>query len=171
MSICCSTICNSKLTLALDDQAPIAVWTDLEIGVGVICGCLPAFRSLIGYLFPNLKMTLTGSGNNKTPGAYPSQRSNKKFDKNRIDSSTRTFIELDDRNTSGEELERGQNERSSIKSCESQTPITEKLVPHPGKGYGNQATVGVREIDDERRENSSRTNIILMTKTVEQSRN
>jgi len=151
------------------DQAPIAVWTDLEIGVGVICGCLPAFRSLIGYLFPGLKMTLAGSdNNNKTPGTYPSQRSNRKADRKRTDSSTRTFIELD--NISGEELERSQNERFSIKSRESQTPITEKLVPTSGKGMGNRATVGVREINDETMENSSRANIIMMTKTVVQSR-
>ncbi|KAH8667988.1 hypothetical protein BGZ60DRAFT_41417 [Tricladium varicosporioides] len=49
------------------DQAPVAVWTDLEIAVGIICGCLPACRSLIGWIFPSLKMTLGNSSGRETP--------------------------------------------------------------------------------------------------------
>ena len=152
-----------------DDQAPIAVWTNLEVGVGIICGCLPAFRSLIGYLFPSLKMSL-GPSSGDTP-AYPAQsRSGNKLDRKRVDASTRTFIELNDRTESQEELERGTVERSSIVSQDSETPIHEKLVPNNGKrGYSYSTKVDVRVIGDPRAK-TGRPDEIFMTKTVEQSR-
>jgi hypothetical protein len=46
-----------------DDQAPVALWSYLEQGVGIICGCLPAFRSLLGHMFPGLRKYLGGSTN------------------------------------------------------------------------------------------------------------
>ncbi|PVH81667.1 hypothetical protein DL98DRAFT_416320, partial [Cadophora sp. DSE1049] len=43
------------------DQAPVAFWTNLEVGVGIICACLPACRSLIGFYFPRLQMSLNNT--------------------------------------------------------------------------------------------------------------
>jgi hypothetical protein len=61
------SLCYLYLRLILicdsDDQAPVALWSYLEQGVGIICGCLPAFRSLLEHLFPNLRVYLGGSTN------------------------------------------------------------------------------------------------------------
>ena len=150
-----------KLIEVLDDRAPIIVWTNLETGVGVICGCLPAFRSLVGYIFPSLKMILGPSSGNDTP-AYPTQsRSNNKMDRKRLDSSTRVFIELDDQMQSQDELVRGAVENRSIVSQNSETPIHEKLVPYNSEnGYGCSAKVDVRDLKDPRVKTGSGDEII-----------
>jgi len=58
----------------LDDQAPVALWSYLEQAIGIICGCLPAFRSLLGFLFPRLRKGALGSSgpssNQKSSGSH-----------------------------------------------------------------------------------------------------
>lgn len=90
-----------KLTIVSDDQAPVALWSYLEQAVGIICGCLPAFRSLIGHMFPKLKLSQGGSGDDGSKSAS-------------YGSATRTFrsgetnhkpdIELIKRGTSEEQI-------------------------------------------------------------------
>ena len=108
---------------------------------------------------------------NDTP-AYPTQsrRTNSKLDRKRLDSSTRTFIELDDRTESQDDLERGVAERGSVKSQTSETPIYEKLTPLNGKkGYGCSATVAVIDVDGPRI-GAEEYDGIMMTRTINQSR-
>jgi len=61
--VCPSIRLGLILIHASDDQAPVALWSYLEQGVGIICGCLPAFRSLLGHMFPGLRQYLGGSTN------------------------------------------------------------------------------------------------------------
>ncbi|KUJ21600.1 uncharacterized protein LY89DRAFT_378431 [Mollisia scopiformis] len=43
------------------DQAPIIVFSHLELSFGIICACLPACRTLLEYFLPALKIKLDGS--------------------------------------------------------------------------------------------------------------
>ncbi|KAK0128493.1 hypothetical protein ONS95_000465 [Cadophora gregata] len=79
------------------DQAPVVVYSHLEMSVGIICACLPACRSLLEYFFPSLKMTfgetnVTGTlaVTNRTPFSLPRSRVEK-------NSSTRSLVELSER--------------------------------------------------------------------------
>ncbi|KAK0099771.1 hypothetical protein ONS96_008267 [Cadophora gregata f. sp. sojae] len=90
------------------DQAPVAFWTNLEVSVGIICACLPACRSLIGYYFPRLQMSLnnTSSNGRKTPGytnPTSSKTTNEFFSKKRA--ARDSFLELDDRSGTGSQEE------------------------------------------------------------------
>ena len=140
-----------KLIEVLDDQAPIIAWTNLETSVGAICGCLPAFRSLIGYIFPRLKMSLKlgpSSSDDDTPAYLNQSRSNNKIGRKYLDSSTQIFVELYEQTESQDELERG---AVSIVSQNSETPIHEKLVPYNREnGYRGSAKVNVKNIEDPR---------------------
>ncbi|KAL4780330.1 hypothetical protein BJX76DRAFT_364388 [Aspergillus varians] len=51
------------------DNAPIALWSQIEINSGIICCCLPTLQPLIARLSPRLLGSLTSSGNR--PGRYP----------------------------------------------------------------------------------------------------
>jgi hypothetical protein len=55
----------------LGDEALVTLWTGLEQIVGIICACLPAWRSLIGWIFPKLKLTINMSALRKQ--SQPSQ--------------------------------------------------------------------------------------------------
>lgn len=145
-----------RLTGFLDDQAPIAVWTDLEISVGIICACLPACRSLVGYLFPNLKMTL-GSSGPSLPSAYQPKNTYGNGSKSRPVANTKSFIELDDR--SQDTLEEGRGRRGT----------REMLNGHGNDSleYGHSATIEVG--DGTRQARGKRGNTIVMTTTLDQS--
>jgi hypothetical protein len=137
----------------------------MEIGVGVICGCLPAFRSFVGYIFPSLKMTLAPTGKGGGAPAYPNRSKSNIKSGRALDASTGTFIELQDNHGSEDELHQKENEGASIFTQGSEIPITETLVPMAGKGYGNQTMVNVGELEAQ----SKDPNTIFMTKTVVQS--
>ncbi|CZR70202.1 uncharacterized protein PAC_20103 [Phialocephala subalpina] len=163
------------------DQAPIAVWTNLEISVGIICACLPATRSLVGYIFPSLKMTLGASATGGTP-AYPANSSsgNKFSSRKGPLTSTKSFIELDDRIGGQGALENGRKRAGTNQSGRSwcgdadgasmgsETPIREKFVPG-GYGEGHQATVGVGGGLGHGNGSGSRDKAIIMTRTFQQS--
>ncbi|KUJ13141.1 uncharacterized protein LY89DRAFT_591259, partial [Mollisia scopiformis] len=154
------------LTSSPDDQAPIAVWTDLEISVGIICACLPACRSLVGYVFPNLKMSLGSSGPSHTTSAYPAKSANhaRYGSKGRPLTNTRSFIELDDRTESQDTLEEGR--KKGVRVCE--TPVQDKLNPDRRDAFGHRALVEVEAGGmGERRMKTGNT--IVMTTTVDQS--
>ncbi|RDW89702.1 hypothetical protein BP6252_01734 [Coleophoma cylindrospora] len=124
-----------KLQSSLDtsyDQAPIAVWTDLEMAVGIMCGCLPACRSLVGWVFPALKMSLQGSSAKKS--AYGLGYSKQSKNTSRMDPLDQNFIELNENSDS----ERGR--RDSIKSQSSTIPFRNSLVPS-GKEMGHRTYV------------------------------
>ncbi|RDW84256.1 hypothetical protein BP6252_01846 [Coleophoma cylindrospora] len=123
------------------DQAPIAVWTDLEQSVGIICGCLPACRSLVGYLFPSLQMSLRGTEKSSSYGLGYSKRSTTTSRPDHLDRD-RNFIEIEDR-LSRENSDRRRAE--SVKSQESQIPLSNILVPAEGKHMGHRTYVGAVE--------------------------
>jgi hypothetical protein len=79
----------SKTYETTDGQALIIVFSHLEQGVGLICACLPACRSLLEHLIPSLKISSTSSKTNGT--AYDNPHGNSKHQ------SRLSFIELDDR--------------------------------------------------------------------------
>ncbi|KAG9231786.1 hypothetical protein BJ875DRAFT_105796 [Amylocarpus encephaloides] len=84
------------------DQQPVAVWSGLEAVTGIICGSLPACRSLAAYFFPRLKVFLGSSENEFTPRrtSRDEEESTGKRKKNRITVTTTTtmgsFMQLDD---------------------------------------------------------------------------
>ncbi|KAH7321794.1 hypothetical protein BKA65DRAFT_568626 [Rhexocercosporidium sp. MPI-PUGE-AT-0058] len=155
------------------DQTPVAFWTNLETSVGIICACLPACRSPIGFYFPRLKMSLnnTSSNGRKTPGHSHNNPSATKeyFHKKRA--ARDSFLELDDRSGTGsqEELKsekskpvmnsntRGSSDNNnnnsydedkdgdSILHIQTNTngPSEERFVPADRKGFGHMATVVV----------------------------
>ncbi len=108
-------------------------WSGLENGVGIICGCLPACRSLVAHLFPRLNMITRPSegASSETYGSHSRPRI--KPDAKQVDSSTRTFVELESYPenseemetgpTDSEELETGPTDRASAHSQDSETPI------------------------------------------------
>lgn len=151
--------------LESDDQAPIAVWTNLEIGVGIICGCLPACRSLLGYLFPSLKMSLRGN-----TYVYPPQSSSQhRLERKRIDASTQSFIELEEQTESHDELERGTSKGESTETRVDEVLPMDNLGRWSATGYGSHVKGGVRESNESLDEAPSRGDVIVMTKTVKQS--
>ncbi|RDW60307.1 hypothetical protein BP5796_11913 [Coleophoma crateriformis] len=124
------------------DQAPIAVWTDLEQSIGIICGCLPACRSLVGYLFPGLQMSLQGTSDKSSSyGLGYSKRSTTTSRPDHLDRD-RNFIEIEDQ-LSRENSDRRRAE--SVKSQESQIPLSNILVPAEGKNMGHRTYVGAVE--------------------------
>jgi hypothetical protein len=129
--------------------------------VGIICSCLPAFRSLIGYTFPGLKMTL-GQTNSKNP-AYRFSRSNNKTDPKNL-STSHTFTELNDAHESDD------HDQRSIATRSEDTPFVSRLVPTLGKGYGNRVRVAGGDLEEQRTYTADPRGQIIMTTTVEQSR-
>jgi hypothetical protein len=92
----------------------MAMWTDLEIGVGIICGCLPTCRALVGYLFPTLKMALFPSNVAATRN-YPSHSiSHIRHGSMHTEVSIQSFIEQDDRTGSQDSLEPGTSLQANI---------------------------------------------------------
>lgn len=85
-----------------------------------------------------------------------------------MESSNRTFMELDDLQGSEDELHNHHNiDTGSIVTQSSEVPIREKLVPTPGKGFGNRVRVDAGDVEAQRLKAAG--NGIVMTKTVEQS--
>ena len=114
-----------RLTNNLDDQAPIAIWTDLEVGVGIICGCLPSFRSLIGYMFPSLKMSLVPSYEGNTLVHWTGSRSKNKHNSAGLNTGVASFMELEDLHGSRHNLNQTKNEQRSVITRGSGASITE----------------------------------------------
>jgi hypothetical protein len=114
-----------NLTRYIDDQAPIIVFSHLEEGVGLMCACLPACRSLVEHFIPSLKMSHMSS-RNKTNGAlYPGTGS-----KHGLGTSARSFIELHDRMPDDGEGKEGGHEDG-----EGQISLQDVLAGAPsGKG-------------------------------------
>ncbi|CAG8961646.1 hypothetical protein HYFRA_00006183 [Hymenoscyphus fraxineus] len=52
------------------DQQPVGFWSETELGVGIICACLPPCRALVMNLFPRLTSIL-GSRNTRQPSGTP----------------------------------------------------------------------------------------------------
>ncbi|KAH7327493.1 hypothetical protein BKA65DRAFT_566961 [Rhexocercosporidium sp. MPI-PUGE-AT-0058] len=144
------------------DQAPVAVWTNIETSVGIICACLPACRSLIGFYFPRLKMSLNNSSGNgrKTPCYSHNTPSTTKEYFNKKCAARDSFIELDDRSGTGSQEElKSKKSRTAIsptKSAEeedgdgdsilhiqtnSNGPIEKRFVPADREGFGHMVTV------------------------------
>lgn len=139
------------------------------MGVGVICGCLPAFRSLIGYIFANFKMILAAGNTGNTPAYANRSRSIAKGDHKRIGSFNRMFMELDDLQGSEDELHNKNVDTGSIVSHSSEAPITDRPVLTTGKGFGNRVRVNAGDVESQQQRINDSRNMIVMTKTVEQS--
>ncbi|KAG4028589.1 hypothetical protein MFRU_020g00320 [Monilinia fructicola] len=77
------------------DYVPAAYWSTLELHVGIVCGCLPALRPLLGLIMPKLQSTFAVSsaktGGSSGKRSYMSSKSSapKKNEK-------RDFIPLQD---------------------------------------------------------------------------
>lgn len=139
------------------------------MAVGIICACLPAFRSLIGYTFPSLKMTL-GHTNSNAPGYHQSRSLNKSDGKNH--STSHTFTELNDLQESEVDLHHtGPDDERSIATRSEEAPFVSRLVPTLGKGYGNRVRVATGDLEEQRSYTTDQGRNIMMTTTVEQSRN
>ena len=114
-------------------------------------------------------MSLGPSSGRETPG-YPdrSTGNTKISSRKRTDASTGSFIELDDRTSSND----GKSRRTSLGSHGSEVPITERLVPGKGKGYGYDVhtMVNAKDVGGKRAENGDKSNAIWMTQTVDVQR-
>ena len=40
-----------------EDYVDLAIWSNIEVPVGVICACMPSLRSLFRHMFPRLPST------------------------------------------------------------------------------------------------------------------
>ncbi|KAL2068085.1 hypothetical protein VTL71DRAFT_16183 [Oculimacula yallundae] len=180
------------------DQAPVAFWTGIEVAVGIICACLPACRSLVGFYFPQMKMSLSNTSGNgrKTPG-YDNSSSGTKEYFNKKRAARDSFLELDDHSKSGsqEELKSKKSQSKlhnmnlSRKSSDhrnkeedgdsimyiqrqSPEPIEENFVPANRKGFGHMASVvvgrGGRTGSAGSEKDKTGRNIV-MTRTLDQS--
>ncbi|KAH8675278.1 hypothetical protein BX600DRAFT_431868 [Xylariales sp. PMI_506] len=49
------------------DYVPLAVWSLVEIDVGVMCACMPGIMALLQRLYPHLRTTRGGSSDNSYP--------------------------------------------------------------------------------------------------------
>jgi len=105
------------------------------------------------------------------PFSHSTKNNHKGMDSH-LDSSTRTFIELNDRNQSLDDLHSSEagDGRGSIASLSSEVPFHEKLVPSKGKkGFGSSAAkVHVTDLEDQEVWKGRPTGIVCKT-TVEQS--
>jgi hypothetical protein len=125
-----------------DDQAPVALWSYLEQAVGIICGCLPAFRSLLSFMFPKLRVYLGTMGDNG-PNSASYGSTNKSF-RSRADKYPSRYngadIELGKKGTSQEQIVYG-GDRTSDESDHF------RLVPADTNGdkLGTQSTVTADE--------------------------
>jgi hypothetical protein len=85
-----------------------------------------------------------------------------------MDSSNRTFVELDDFPGSEDKLQHKTTETGSVATHSSQAPITGRLVPSAGRGFGNRVKVDAGDLEAQRSRDTG--NSIVTTKTVKQSR-
>ncbi|TVY84858.1 hypothetical protein LSUE1_G001302 [Lachnellula suecica] len=146
------------------DQSPITLWTALEISIGITCACLPACRSLLGHFFPNLRMMSDSSGGGLTP-AYPRQSMGQsRVSRNRTESLTRTFIELDGGTTTSNTNDDMELDRRTVGS---KCPLAEKLTPCKGNGYSFQT---VNESKDAAEDEELECGGMMMTRTPDQRR-
>lgn len=105
---------------------------------------------------------------------HPSISHSRNFSRKRTDTTggSRSFIELSERGSSHDDLENGK--KSDRMSTGSQTPITEKLYPGVGKGYGMKTVVDGREslecARNGRKCDKEKGKGIMMTRTVEMTR-
>lgn len=52
------------------DNANTAIWSAVEVNVGVICACLPTLKPLFIRVFPSLMTTITHTSNDSPNGTY-----------------------------------------------------------------------------------------------------
>lgn len=109
-------------------------------------------------------MTLQSGSIPSRPSAYPAKSSsnNRYGSKSHPLTSTRSFIELDDRTGSQDTLEESRGKGDRI----IETPIQDKLNPEKRDMYGNRAVV---EIGSGKQESRGMGNAIMMTTTLDQS--
>jgi hypothetical protein len=82
------------------------------MGLGIICGCLPSFRSLIEYIFPRLKMKNISTISDNTASYQNQVRFSHKRVREWPNVSTTTFIELGSQDGDPHGFDRGINERA-----------------------------------------------------------
>ncbi|KAK2629220.1 hypothetical protein QTJ16_000040 [Diplocarpon rosae] len=70
------------------DQAPLVAYSHIEAGVGIICACLPACRSLLEYFIPCIKLDC---GETRASQTTPTGKNDHYHRENRSRSSTRSF--------------------------------------------------------------------------------
>jgi len=108
------------LIVALDDQAPVALWSYLEMAVGIICGCLPSFRSLLGFIFRKPEIDPSHSNKNSSNSASSGFKSNRKSfstaNPKLASNNDNNAFELDKRGTSEEQIIRVESRTSDESS-------------------------------------------------------
>lgn len=58
--------------LIAEDNGPIAVWSQIELNMGIICSCLPPLQPLVTRVFPGLLGSVSHSrGNANKYNGYP----------------------------------------------------------------------------------------------------
>ncbi|KAI9746303.1 MAG: hypothetical protein M1818_000014 [Claussenomyces sp. TS43310] len=114
------------------DQAPVAIWTNLEQSVGIMCACLPACRSLVGFFFPRLKMSFIKSSTPDTYGYSNSRRTH---------NGPKSLLELGGRMHSQDDtVEEGRTSTGVHSEVD--------LVPYKGKDIGTRTFVHTRNPGD-----------------------
>lgn len=145
------------------DEAPVVVWTHLEISVGIICGCLPAWRSLLVEVIPSLRTTVipTNTAMPTTSKASSGILSKISRKHSRVNSSTRSFIELNDHVSMDRQA-------SGVSSVEGSDGVhnTKNLAPYRGTVHTMIVPVDGRNGGGEREREVSGSGI-TMTRTVD----
>lgn len=159
---------SSQLIWSLVDQSPVALWTNLETAVGIMCACLPSCRSLVGYYFPNLKISLVDSTRHTSvaketkgrPRSSTLKNPSSPYHTHKNGQPTGSVIELDS--------QRGRYREGSVNS---ESPINKDksrdvdLFPSTGKGFGTSSRV---DAEGDRKEWEHEG--VIVTTSVEQNR-
>lgn len=65
------------------DYVPVANWTAVELATGVVCGCLPAIRSLLARYFPHVPLLASEHSSSSSSGARKHLGSSEEHSSNR----------------------------------------------------------------------------------------
>lgn len=133
-----------------------------------MCACLPSCRSLVGYYFPNLKISLVDSTRHtsaaKETKAKPRSSTFKNptslYHTHKNGQSASSGIELDSQR--GRDREGSVNSESPINGNKSRDG---DMFPSTGKGFGTSSRV---DVEAERKEWEHEG--VIVTTSVEQSR-
>ncbi|CAL3966642.1 hypothetical protein PZA11_003225 [Diplocarpon coronariae] len=106
------------------DQAPVVAYSHIEAGVGIICACLPACRSLLEYFFPCLKLDC---GDTTASLATHTGKHDHSHRENKSRSSTRSCA--------------GHGDKQRLYSQQSLPPSVQAARVRGGRGMGSQASV------------------------------
>jgi hypothetical protein len=135
----------------------------MEMAVGIICACLPSFRSLLSHVFPAIKMSLVSRG--EEPQSYTLSTQARKSQIQRIDSQA-SFFELSEQNERGSRGTSKEGVEVSMHTTESQEEAFQKSLRPKEEG---EVTSRIAALPYDGCCDGKREHTILVTTDVDQT--